>query len=196
MNPRQTRHEELCRMAAKAVAGHEIMKTGEGRWRLMGRDAAGRPTQCHCAEVVVLWGGKLLVHGDVELVCFDRRVGGTDDEVVAWIGAHQEPDDYVAGKAVIGTGDARVYVCDDDVFAFDLRAWLGDADDRDRALADEVIEDLELDGDVEGARRRLFNDLTDVDTEAFVGFGLVVAPRVYYAHAAVRRLWTLLQATS
>jgi len=104
-------------LARDAFAGHELRESAPGRWRIQRRESDGRWSVFYAAEIVVLWGGKLLVHGDVAPVIF---AGGDSGDVTAtlhWIA--ESSVDYLTPKATVGMGTSMETV-DTDVAAGEL----------------------------------------------------------------------------
>lgn len=89
---------------------HEVVSSTEGRWLL--QSSEGYPD--NWMEVVALAGGKLLVHGDYDPVCFAYH-DGVPEARVHWMARNykDEPCSYVMEKAQIGTGGRRVVKCFD-----------------------------------------------------------------------------------
>jgi hypothetical protein len=139
----------------------------------------------YCAEVVTLRCGGLLVHGDVDTVCFSRCSYKHWRQVVSWMGNHNYT--YAEEKASIGgTKDARVYepsVALADVLYYRRHKIL----DADQAF--ELWENADEDGPQDFARR--VYDLTG-DCELPGSIGWCTGSRVLMAQAALRRLLALL----
>jgi hypothetical protein len=235
--------------ATRAFANHEIRERSEGRWVLQRRGADGRWESTYWTEVLVLRGGKLLVHGDIEHVLFayygDSRA---PERVLRWMGDCTDLGYYVTQKARIGTGRELIDVDDDRVAAHQIAEELreplareverdgepwapplaeADPDDAedvewfrfDRAMdvvrfLAALIDALREADDATGSRevsvlagglaqlgrgepvaevRRALYD-GNIDVETIARLGVVIAPRVFFAHAALRRLCALLDA--
>jgi hypothetical protein len=230
----------LATMATEAFAHHQIRRREDGRWLLQRRED-GSWDSIFLAEIVALYGGRLLVHGDVETVLF---AGYTDDRSVdgllRWIA--DSDSSYVAGKAQAGMklpmecSEPRVAaatllqraadrieenVADYHADDFDLddgedgehaesdRAWLhlltvlgqlaaqlGDGyappADGDVHRWGAAAADLLRGDSLRDVKQRLQDD--GDEGEDVYDLGDVTSPRVFYAHAAVRRLCALLDA--
>lgn len=105
-------------------AKHVIASRGERRWRLQVRLPNGIWDPRFWVEVLVLDGGKLMVHGDVETVVFGRYTDSRSVEAtLRWIGRCTDIGYYVAQKAAIGTGEV-VYERNADVACYELATKL------------------------------------------------------------------------
>lgn len=197
---RDRRDRELKRCAREAFEKHELVREiGASRWSLRRRMEDGRFSYVYWVEIVVLEGGKLLVHGDIEAVIFASYSGeGAPERVVRWMGDHPDFDYYVHQKASIGTGHKIVDALDDAAAADDILEEIAEDKERSEAcgLASENTETLEeglerltrWSEPVEMVRNWLYDNLKDPDTEWLARVGRVIDARVYFAHAAVRRL--------
>jgi len=191
--------------AEKAYARHEIKTTGACglRWTIVEKVEGGWSSNLW-AEIVVLSGGSLLVHGDFEPCLFSGFSGGTTRQHVGWIGGHSDVD-YPCGKASIGLGGSE--------FAEELNAEVLRADIAERMesweertgekipeeIRDAFVEASERAEDVthQEELRAIVVDLIDaeaIDSEEASSMGVVSSNRVIMAHAALRRLHTLLAA--
>lgn len=196
---------DLMVRAEKAYARHEIKSVGACgfRWSLVEKVDGGWNSNLW-AEIVVLAGGSLLVHGDFEPCIFSGFSGGDARATVAWIGAHTDVD-YPCGKASIGLGGSE--------FAEELNAEVLRADIAERmeswkertgekihdAIREAFEEASERAEDVthQEELRAIVVDLIDaeaIDSEEASSMGIVSSNRVIMAHAALRRLHTLLTA--
>jgi hypothetical protein len=190
--------------AEKAYARHEIKTAGACglRWKIFEKVEGGWNSNLW-AEIVVL-SGAILVHGDFEPCLFSGFSGGTPRQHVAWIGGHSDVD-YPCGKASIGLGGSE--------FAEELNAEVlrADIDERRRSWKERTSEKMPK--EIREAFKEAFDRAEDVthqeelraivvdlieaeaiDSEEASSMGVVSSNRVIMAHAALRRLHTLLAA--
>jgi hypothetical protein len=200
----------LGEQAEAAFAHHQIRESSEGRWVLMERDGRGWQPY-YWTEVVILRGGKLLAHGDIDSVIFEAYVHYRDPlNVLAWMGRHPLADSYAVQKASKGTGSELALTTDPDVCRHELHERLEELyrdtaelvaqgeptraeDERAEHLRD-ALEMLARGGGVEEVRRELYD--AGEDPESIHRLGEVPSARVFYAHAAIRRLQALLDAAT
>lgn len=139
-------HDQMLAMANRAFARHEIRERADRRWLLMRPDGPGKCSPSYWTEIVVLRGGKLLAHGDIEHVVFSHYSDDRDPlHVVAWIGCHDDPSYYVTQKALMGTGEQLVETFDNSVMMHDLHRKVTERMLELRAECDDPIGD-ELSG--------------------------------------------------
>ncbi len=100
--PAAVRMAKLSTAAREAFAKHVIVSKHPGRWMIKAHG-----TSMFWVEIVVLRGGHLLVHGDIDHVLFGNYHPTTDapEDVVRWMGMKSGPVAYVREKAAIGMGD-------------------------------------------------------------------------------------------
>jgi hypothetical protein len=207
-----TRDEQLRRQAAEAFSRHVIRRRSDGRWLLQRRYKDDKGWDCvYAAEVISLWGGELYVGGDIDFVIFahynDTR---SHESKLRWMGEHTDLGYYVRQKASIGTGRQLIDVYESDAAEAQLREWLAE---RTEQLGEDHDEEedgpLDVDGDElvttinemlqwmpddPGEMLRRLHDVSPSFMDDRYELGMVLAPRVYFAHAALRRLCDLLDA--
>lgn len=204
---RDKRAAGLSESAAEAFAKHRIVTQSTDRWRIaIPHERGGWQSQYAC-ELVVLWGGSILVHGDIDTVMWSRY---SDDryprEVLRWMGRHAKVDGYCVQKAVAGSGHSLIEVFDPIAFEADLAEKLADelevcaegsedpdVSERVTALRDAIVDFTHYNSDPQTVR-------CDLQSAGFEGemlwpLGIVTGARVYFAHAALRRLCALLEIT-
>ncbi len=198
-------HAACVARARETFAAYTIVSRTDDKTRfLLKRDGKA---QSYWVEVLVLAGGKLMVHGDIEHVLFAYYTDTRDPyDTIRWMGAHETADSYATQKAEIGSGRALVYTTDDAVFCADVdrpRAELTGDDDTTRAshkarlrALDTMQHRLKREG---VPVRELIHEAYEATTwddygEQLCSLGQVIDTRVYMAHAALNRLWTLLSA--
>jgi len=94
----------LKELAIQAFADHRLVDTRSDRWRIA-RIHDGLIVTTYATEVVVLWGGRLYVGGDIDDCVFAYYYDSPDPvAMLRWIG---ECNDlvYVCQKAGIGLSD-------------------------------------------------------------------------------------------
>jgi hypothetical protein len=187
---RDKRHNDLTHSAHEAFANHKIVSESDRRWSLR-REIDGKTRSEFWTEIVVLDGGSMLVHGDIEHVIFSRYTDTKDPlDVLRWIGECTDFGWYVTQKATIGTGHELIEVIDDAAFRDDLKRIAKE----DRGAVIEIRDALRK-LDYGEHPKMVLHDLCvsgKVDTESLVGVGKVTDARVYFAHAATKRLCELL----
>lgn len=196
---------DLMVRAEKAYARHQIRSVGACglRWTIAEKVDNGWSSNLW-AEIVVLAGGSLLVHGDFEPCLFSGFSGGDARATVAWIGGHTDVD-YPCGKASIGLGGSEfTEELSGEVLCADIAALIESWEER---TGDEILEETkdrldeayECAEDVsdQGELRAIVSELVEedvIDSEEASSMGEVTTYRVVMAHAAIRRLHTLLTA--
>lgn len=207
----QSRHDRLLAQAREAFAEHVIRKQSEGRWLLQKRHPNGGWTWIMGVEVISLAHGQLYVGGDIEHVIYayygDKP--GNHEAKVRWMGRCHDVDYYVAQKACVGTGRSLTEVYDSDAaeetiahWGAEYRkesetAWPEDVK-RNIACAEALEAFLEYPGagfthhELLDSLARELGDYWQIIMEERWDVGMVLAPRVYYTHAALRRLCDLL----
>jgi hypothetical protein len=195
-------------LAVEAFAEHQLVERDDerGRWMIARRYEDGKLDGHYLTEVISLFGGRLFVGGDISDCTFgyySSSLVGKDLHLakLRWLGTHTDVSYYVAQKASIGMSDAgklteeynsEVAEAQLKEHAEYLRENDGDADeigvleaavdrdgwDRCTGTREELWEYLM-------SNRQYPPDLPD--------FGMVTAPRVIYAWAAMRRLCELLE---
>jgi hypothetical protein len=200
--------------ARESFANHQITKSGGGRWLVK------KPgTSTFWFEVIVLEGGKLMVHGDISPVIFayyhPNQHSSAEENAegcVRWMASRKRPDDpYFTEKAKIGSSsDDTVWTYDEDTLREEIEALIDethaseaeaefDGDDHRKHIHIERRESFQeaLDG-VGGTSleetQSLVYDALDGDAES-VPFGVRVSTSMIYAHAALQRLDALLKET-
>jgi len=194
--------------ARSELADHQIVRSSPGRWLVKKKPQSS----IFWYEVVVLEGGHLLVHGDIQAVIFGRFHGsdkGTQEEnfydCVAWMASRKTPDDhYFVEKATIGgTNGHTIWEKSEEVLREEIQALIQET------CRDEVDEDGHVDSKVKERREDLEAALENVGTishedvqvaiyEALdsdsegVPEGRQISSDMIYAHAALQRLLTLL----
>lgn len=205
------RGEALKRDAERAFADHAIRRRSEGRWLIQKRYDDGAWNCTFATEVISLARGELYVGGDIDFVIFGIYGDTADHEdKLRWMGRHSDFGYYVHQKACIGTGRTLIDVYDSDAAEAQLREWLAE---RTEQLGED--HDEEDDGPLDVAADELVATINDMirwmpdDPGEMLGrlhsvspsfmddrheLGMVIAPRLYFAHAALRRLCDLLDA--
>jgi hypothetical protein len=183
--------------ARAAFAKHVIAKESEGRWLLRKPYADGRGFDwTMAAEVISLAGGSLYVGGDIDFVIFSWYSDSADHEAkVRWMGRCSDIDYYVRQKAIIGTGRELVEQYDEDEARASLKWHYEDCvrvgDDALAAKLAELLESGALE-DRQALLHELYRAQPDLAADVGGTLGMVPHPRVYYAHAALRRLCDIL----
>jgi len=189
--------------AQEAFRGHYISRSqgdsGGGRWLLQRpyKDRSGWDWTL-AADIVVMKGGRIVVWGDLLPVLFAHYGPFKDPvEVIHWMGGCEDFGHYVHEKATIGCQEV-VDEYDSDVARFQLLKaieerrkdpWGGM--DRFVEVVMEAIDHYVEDGS-EALAYFLYGQLGFDGMEGFPNLGMVISPRVYYAHAALARLSHLL----
>ena len=204
-------HKNLVSLSTTAFEQHFIKTNESDRWVLQGRTSSGQWHTNHLAEICVLRWGTLIVHGDVETVVFSGFSGGSENpiDVLKWMGCTSDLRHYVAKKAVRGLdGDSMIYTKNGSVAVWQLNRCI---EDRKSELGDnETPESDPYIQSCDYAIKDLLNDEVPVervlwglyesydpddesntslfDPDEISGLGKVLTPRVYFAHAALKRL--------
>lgn len=147
------------------------------------------------AEVIVLAGGGLLVHGDCETVLF-----GCHSKAPLSLMGGRPTDSYVLEKAQIGTGKSFLEFDIDsarkeiDALRPDLvesKVLSGLSPEEAALFVEDVIDEFLMnseDGQYALGIRDLCDHFDGFD-ENFHGLGMVMDHHLFYAHAAVRKVW-------
>lgn len=186
-------HRNMLSIATDAFDHHYVREYSTNRWLLMRPLKDGGWDGTYATEIVALWRGSLLVHGDIDTVIFARYTD-TNDPIgcVRWIGTNSDIRYYAAQKAAAGTGRELVYAIDDAVFAQELRRLRREYKAEDaREAIDAALNSMRHGEPLEMVRHNLATEWA-LESEDVYALGKVVAPRVYFAHAALKRLCHLI----
>ena len=197
MSKSRERHDkDMTTMSKEAFKGHRIITHTEGRW-LIARPGKypGEYDWCFATEVIAdLWGKGMYVGGDTKPVIFSGGPAHPEAKV-RWMGGRKSGgDQYLVEKATTGTGKEVIEMFDADVARDDMTVLQHEiAEESEGDPAIEAIEDIKRCCDEMG-RDEVIRDLMEAysDSERVYDIGVVVSPRVYYAHAALARLCELL----
>lgn len=212
MKPARTTEQRVTdqmEQAREAFARHQIveLKTSHGRWLVK------QPgTSNFWFEVIVLAGGKLLVHGDINAVIFayyhSNPLLSAEDNAegcVHWMASRPRPDDhYFVEKAKIGSdSNDTVWTSDDDTLSEQIRDLIeqecegevdedGEVDFLKRALHESLESALEMVGSSshEEIQREVYEALGDAEG---VPDGKMISTTMVCAHAALQRLAALIE---
>jgi hypothetical protein len=196
--------ENLQSLATEAFAKHEIreMRDEGHRYALWKRHPKGAWDSNMATEIIVIRGG-LFVGGDSP-DCIFRWFSDSQEprDVIRWMGGHPTADSYVAGKARIGLGHEFTELVDAEVALYDIEYHLEHYEqDHDEPMKDSrrweverAIASLKSSESAESVIREMYEN--GIDSEWLAIIGRVPAARVFYAHAAVRKLWTLMAAVA
>ena len=191
MKAKDKYNEQMQRLATESFKDHEITRSGYRRWHLK------KPgTSCYWTEVIATANG-VYVNGDVDVVVFGGgdHISGTDQ--VKWLGATKSFG-YVVEKAQIGFSNRDiVYTYDSEVAADQIREakneYIKNGKTKYVHVFDEALDALEM-GDL---REQILPALYEHEDVWYLfdecsRIGDVVAPRIFYAHAALQKLHQLL----
>lgn len=181
----RARAEMLMRMYRRDCAALELRDVQErgklGRYYLCSRSFIW-------AEVVVLRGGSLLVHGDMDTVVFSNyHRPWRARQVIAWMANKNSDYGYATGKAGLGGSIAK---CFDDEVAFSRVLEFRRRGTIDKGVARELTDLLRAGTDQREFSTRMY-ELT-LDPE-LCSLGTVTDPRVFMALAVCQRLMDLLE---
>ncbi|MEQ8461780.1 MAG: hypothetical protein RLO52_34620 [Sandaracinaceae bacterium] len=191
---KEKRDADLRKLAEDAFAEHELASkvglrdvglhgAGVGLWQSGRAHLRRRGSSFYATEVLWCRYGRLLVHGDIQPCIFAIHEPDMESAVHALAGAHL---DYLAPKCAEGERRSHAgYDVDCDVMLADLLAEFANPDESISAVR-EAISLVQQLGDVDGAKRVLFD--AGFDPETLAGMGRVIDARLYYAQAALRRL--------
>jgi hypothetical protein len=187
-----TRAERIAGQAKRAFASHQIVERSDevGLWTIFRVDENGRRRGDYWVTIVARHG-QVTVLGDIHPITFATYSDSKDIlGTLRWIGEHSDVDYYITQKASIGSGSARARCWDAQTARDEICDSLKNGD-----LSEDLRSDLDDAKDLTGDGAALFWErVSDEVHEAFEsGVGMVTAPTVYYAHAAVARLCELLK---
>lgn len=201
----KVRDKEMRQMARESFEGHRITQSQRypmgARW-LIQRPYSKPPPGWDwtmAAEIVVMAGGRIVVWGDLHPVMF-AHFGPFQDprQVVDWMGKCEDLGYYVHQKATIACREV-VDVWEADVARFQLREMIRPEAVEDMGYGEKFVEVIEeaLERCIWEHRHEflefVYNELgMDGGYESVCHVGMVLSPRVYYAHAALTRLSQLL----
>ena len=174
-------------------ANHEITRDNLFSWCIQGRDHEGHLTWNMRAWITVT-GPYVTVVGDISTVVFAYYSGRTPVGAVGWIGNHNSMH-YVAEKASIGMSPIGAMSWDPEIAEAELRTTISELDeaygDYNPAGKEENREQLQAAIDaLDDGESAMYRELEFDDAEGTPG--QVIASRVFFAHAALGRLYTLL----
>jgi hypothetical protein len=199
----EKRDEDMRRRAKEAFQGHHISQSQQdsagGRWLLQRprRDRSGWDWTM-AADIVVMLGGRIVVWGDLHPVLFAHHGPFKDPvEVINWMGKCEDLGYYVRQKASIACHEI-VDVWERDVARFQLLEMISPEEVKRQGRSEKFVEGIRkaiewhLDNGRELFLNFVYSELGYDDYEAVCHVGVVISPRVYYAHAALARLSHLL----
>ena len=205
----EERAAKLHEQAKAEYAQHQIRKRSEGRWLLQKPHVEGGWRSEFFTEVISLAGGALYVGGDIGHVIFayygDKPAN--HEAKMRWMGEHSDFGYYVHQKACIGTGSEAINTYEAEAGRQQLLDWrqdylqqladereaFGEDDDDEREPVLDTIAGL-LDwqpDDPSVVMHTLYDECPNFMQDRYE-FGTVIAPRLFFAHAALRRLCALL----
>lgn len=200
-DPRK-RDEQLRKMAQEALETHRITQAQRyplgARWLIQRPYPDGKGFDwTMAAEIVVMAGGRIVVWGDLYPVMFAHYGPFKDPaDVIRWMGGCKDLGYYVHQKATIGCREV-VDVWEADVALFQLQEMITpeEVERQERSekfvLAVEEAIEWHLEHRYEFLEY-IYSKLDYDDYESVCHIGMVLSPRVYYAHAALTRLSQLL----
>jgi hypothetical protein len=177
--------------ADKVWENAEVSKTGDDRYYVSNPKGSFL-----WAEVIVLAGGGLLVHGDCDTVLF-----GCHSKTPLSLMGGRATDNYVLEKAQIGTGktflkfdidSARKEIEDLRPDLVESKVFSGLSPEEAVLFVEDVIDEFLMNCE-DGQHVQGIQDLCDHFDgfdENFHAIGLVMDSHLFYAHAAVRKVWT------
>jgi hypothetical protein len=200
MDERKKYEQDMTSLAMQAFEHHQIVQQSEGRWLLQRPhkdhwdDPKTRWDSIYATEIICTSHGGLYVDGDIDHVIF--RYGPKHPEArVRWMGERCGAwDCYLHEKAIIGTGRERIDEWNPLVAQDDLEQLYKEIAESENPGKDVLTE-------IQDLMQWHINDGRDfvIRTLLYTGYfdevpdvGMVVAPRVFYAHAALRRLCHLM----
>lgn len=203
-SPREKYVRELDEQSTHEYRRHLIVKESDGRWLLMQPAESGwddpkrRWSNNMWTEVIALHGSGLYVGGDIDPVVFG---GGPKhpEARVRWMGSRRSgADGYFIEKASIGMGgrDIAVMRWDREVAYQELLELEADVQVRVGTAAGCIVKearDYLDDGGAESMFQTLHR-INALDLEEYEHIGYVPAYRLFWAHGALARLATLLDA--
>ena len=188
MTPRARRAAELRRLYEGDVKAHVIrsrhIADEEHATFVVGRPAGD---SFFLAEVALLSFGTVLVHGDVDTVVFARCSYKSWRQKLSWLSDWNY--DYAEEKAAIGSGKSSMARCIEPELAVSDIAYYRRQLYMDKATA-RAATDLCLDGDVESAKRLLYDRTGEAE---ICDLGSCTDPRVFSALAILAKLSELLR---
>lgn len=196
---RQQREKDFLVIGEHSLRQHEIRKTesrpdGPFMWLV------GKPgSSFYQATVVVAYDGSVIIHGDVNIVCFQsyRGLGGAL-EAIRWVALSDLS--YLEAKAAVGTGQEVAYDYCDEVALDDVLDHIeqlekeredSDPESEKQIASWRLVEGSICDGDHEiEVRELVYEELND--PELAVHIGTVTSARVVWGWMIVRKLNELL----
>jgi len=213
---RLTRDDHTAKHQARArkdFAQHEIRHRDHRSWTCFRRHKDGGWDSTFWFEAVVLYGGTLLVNGDIDLMHF-AYYGKYQDpqEVLRWMGANRDLGYYVHQKACIGmtlspTAEEHVVTTlDDGVWMDDAIGHIEDRIERKLDTSKEIdldllaipdwLKELVSDASTTSIAEVLAQAGDSIHSDAWetgvFEWGRVPSTRLIYAHEALRRVVQLL----
>lgn len=196
--------------AREAFEHHKIRHRDQRSWVCFRPHKDGGWDSIYWFEVVVLYGGTLLVNGDIDLMHFAYYGKYQNPEqVLRWMGANRDLGYYVRQKASIGMTlpsnvEGVVDTIDDDVWMDEaigcIEEHIGETLDTSKKVDLEALKipewlrDLVSDACDRSVVDALaeHSDVADAWEAGAFEWGRVPSPRLIYAHEALRRLVLLL----
>jgi hypothetical protein len=191
-------------LAKDAFKDHRIRSDEPGRWLIQGKNEDGKWTGFYWAEIINICGG-IMVHGDIDTCVFKHYSRPRDQEEdvldrARWMA--KAGVSYLREKASLGM-DAKdaTLTFDDDVALWEIQQHINECKQEDSPNAEEIAawqKAFNNLGDEHWyfVQQALYEDLSDAgcDVSEFIDkIGMVPAPRLFYAQAALKKLIELVE---
>jgi len=189
---RRDREKQHVLMASESLKDHVVLPGSvDGRWQI------GKPngSSVFRAEIIVTFCNSLIIHGDVDLVCFRSYHGpGGPLAVLGWVAGGSS--DYMTQKASMGTGSSVAREYDAEVALDDVLDHIEQGQENPE---DHPANWLEVWKEVEVRIRRgdpemyiqqaIYDGLGDAE---LVGVGDCTSSRVLWGWLLVKKLHSLM----
>lgn len=213
---RQTREAYIAgrqAQAREAFEHHQIRHRDARSWVCFHLNENKKWSSAYWFEAVVLYGGTLLINGDIDLMHFAYYGKHENPEqVLRWMGRSRDLNHYVREKAAIGmtlpsSAHGVIDAFDEDVWMDDAIGYVEDIItgqkldtsqglDLDALAIPEWLKKLLSDAEDGQLRDIIVGDPSDLPPDAWEAgifdWGEVPSTRLIYAHEALRRLVYLL----
>lgn len=185
-----TYHDQMKERAKSNFADHELVATGPRQWMVRRPDSG-----FYATEIVAVANNTLIAHGDILMVAWQGHSSDEPEDLLRWVaGSHIG---YLQAKITRAMGCEEIAwtydkgeafrMLDEEIAELEVRAaeYEDDYDD-DLKYMREARERLDGLYDIDEVREFMIDNITDA-WEWVHQIGRVPHPRVYHAHAAVRK---------
>lgn len=175
----------ITKRAQEAFKDHILHKIQHGKWIIR-----NPKNSSYWVEIMILSTNKIIILGDMNpLIIAVSRDKQDPKAIINW--AANSHISYFQEKAAIGMGNIGTTVTDIEVALHQLNELLEVVPQKNIQNIKDAIDDLNNDDcSIENIKNDLYN--LYIDPELIYDIGIVISPRVIYAHEAMKKLASLI----